>query len=316
MISVKWDKNRCAEKIEPLEGWVFFCFMQGGKPLWCGYTPNLAQRLSFIRKKTEDNPLYKQMCEEADTLKYEVHAQAIDALIRYKVYVQKQHPVFQQAINPSADYVYLAFGAHRFPFLSMQSFTNDDWTYLGPWRSRFFLVEVMDSLSRILKIPYCETGTFPCEKLEKEICKGYCLALEESFAKADIPDLAKLEKLLEEAYLHPNNGILEMVTKERDRYFDDLEFIKADLLNDEIDNLKKYRDWLNFLYVSKALAFETETFSVEGGLISSCELDGTRYHFPRVATEYRENERLALNLLDVDEARIVYDYHLKHQDKG
>lgn len=313
MISVKWDKNRCAEKIEPHAGWVFFSFKQGETALWSGYTANLPLRLSFISKKAEENAQYKQLCEAADTLKYEVYPQAIDALIRHKVYIHKRHPLYQQSLNISADYVYLALDARRFPFVSLQTFTTEDWIYIGPWRSRFFLMEVLDSLSRILKIPFCETGSYPCEKLEKEICNGYCLALAEDYSSAETPGLDKLKALLEEAYLHPNNGILEMVAKERDRYFDDLEFIKADLLNDEVENLKKYRDWLNFLYVSKELAFTTDSFSVEGGLLRSCNVDGAKHKFPRVDIEYRPNERLALNLQDLDEARVIYEYHLKHQ---
>lgn len=316
MISVKWEKNRCAEKIEPHEGWVFFSFKQGETALWSGYTANLPLRLKYISKKAEENQLFQQLSDAADTLKYEVYPQAIEALTRYKVYIQKRHPLYQQSLNTSTDYVYLALDAQRFPFVSIKTFTDDDWTYIGPWRSRFFLVEVMDSLSRILKIPFCESGNFPCEKLDKEICNGYCLALDESSGSAETPSLDKLKALLEEAYLHPNNGILEMVAKERDRYFDDLEFIKADLLNDEVDNLKKYRDWLNFLYVSKSLSFDTGEYRVENGLLRSCTVDGVEHKFPLAATEYRPNERLALNLQDVDEARIIYDYHLKHQDQG
>ncbi len=312
MISVRWDNNRCQNKPELPQGWVFFTFAKGERPLWCDYSPNIEHRLEIIRRKAENDAQYAEMSSAADILHIESCARPIDALIRHKVVVQTQHPPYQHALDPSRDYVYLALDAYRYPFASLQSATNDDWTYLGPWRSRFFLADVMDSLSRILKIPFCETGTFPCEKLDNGICRGYCLALEDERNEAELPDLQKLDALLREAYLHPHNGILEMVNQQRDKYFDDLEFEKADLLDDEIANLGKYRDWLNFLYVSKELAFATPEIRVEGGMLRSCVWEGVEYQFPAGNTEYRENERLALNLSDVDEARVLYDYYIKN----
>ncbi|MFO8145491.1 MAG: hypothetical protein R6T89_07180 [Candidatus Syntrophosphaera sp.] len=312
MISVKWDNNRLQENIELPQGWVFFCFNEGENPLWCGITPNICQRLRIIGAKAEQESQYAEMSGKADSLQIETKPEAIDALIRYKVYIQKHHPEYQQAIDPSSDYAYLAIDAWRFPFVGIQSHTTEDWTYVGPWRSRFFLTDVMDTLSRILKIPFCETGTFPCEKLEKGICKGYCLNLKEDPQYDDIPDLNKLEDLLKEAYLHPRNGILEMVAQERDNYFNNLEFEKEDLLNTQIELLEKYRDWLNFFYVTKSLSFATEDFDVENGMMSRCRYENEEYLFPVPQTRFRENERLALNLRDLDEARLIYEYYMKN----
>ncbi|MBW6513996.1 MAG: hypothetical protein K0B87_04490 [Candidatus Syntrophosphaera sp.] len=312
MISVKWDKNCCRENVEFPQGWAFFAFLKEGQALWCGYTANLARRLDFVRRKAEEDNVYAEMSSQADTLKFSSCERAIDALIRHKIHLQKQHPQYQQALDASSNYVYLALGANRFPFVSVQSHTNDDWTYLGPWRSRFFLVDVMDSLSRILKIPFCEKESFPCEKLDSGRCRGWCLALEEDALEAEIPNLEKLDSLLKEAYLHPNNGILEMLGREKDKYFNSLEFEKADLLNDEYDNLARYRDWLNFLYVTKSLSFETDELAVERGLLRWCRFQSEEYNFPIMDTQYRDNEKLALNLQDLDEARLIYEYHVKH----
>lgn len=312
MISVKWDKNRCQDRIELPSGWVFYSFLKGEQALFCGYTPNLGQRLGIIKSKVESDTQYAELSAAADTLRFESHPTAMEALIRHKVYVQQQYPQYQNSLRPSADYVYLALDAWHFPFASLQSHTNDDWLYIGPWRSRFFLLDIMDSLARILRIPFCETGSFPCEKLDDGRCRGYCLALEKDGEESPEAGLDKLESLLREAYVHPNNGILEMVTQERDNYFNDLEFIKADLLDDEIEILSQYRDWLNFLYVTKSLAFSETDFGVEKGLLSWCRYEGREYNFTIPEVQYRENERLALNLQDVDEARLIYEYHAKH----
>jgi excinuclease UvrABC nuclease subunit len=312
MISVRWDQNRCQKGIELPSGWIFFCFRKADEPLWCGYTPNLAQRLNIIRQKAENDSQYGEASALADTLQFESYPRSMDALIRYKAFVHEHHPPYQQALSLSRDYVYLALDAYRFPFACTRSDTQDDWTYLGPWRSRFFLSDVMDSVARILKLPFCETGSFPCEKLDNGLCKGYCQALSEDSSQEEKDNLAKLDALLRDAYVHPNNGILEMVQQERDNYFNELEFAKADLLDDEIANLAKYRDWLNFLYVTKSLSFSEENLRVENGMLAWCRLDGREYSFPTPHVEYRDNEQLAINLTDADEARLIYEYYVKH----
>ncbi len=208
----------------------------------------------------------------------------------------------------------MAFDALRFPFVTVVEHTNDDWFYIGPFRSRFFLADVIDTLSRILKLPYCETSAYPCEKFDRDACRGWCLSLAPAQESKSEHSLEKLDDLLKEAYLHPQNGILEMVKKTRDEYFDDLEFTKAALLDDEIKLLATYRDWLMFLYTAKELEFESEDFSVKAGKLIQCRYQNKEYHFPADRTEFRANEALALNMDAVDESRIIYDY-LKKREK-
>lgn len=312
MISVKWDKNRCSQNIQLPVGWVFFCFRQNEEPLWCGITPNLELRLKRIRQYAEDESRRGEVSQLADTLQIEAQERGIDALIRQKVFLLQNNVPHQQLMQPGRDYAYLALDGYRFPFVSAKDDTNDDWTYIGPWRRRLFLTDVMDSLTRILRLPYCETDSHPCEKLESGICKGWCLALDEGASEGQKQDMVKLDALLREAFLHPQNGILEMVEKERESYFDELEFVKADLLDYEIERLKAYRDWLNFLYVTKSLAFEEADFGVKDGLLSWCNYQGARFEFSHKPVSYRENERFAINLNDTDEARLIYEYHVKH----
>lgn len=311
MESVKWGKTLYQQGARLPKGWVFFCLWEGDQALLCGYTPNLKQRLKNLGSKAETQAQHAELTQRADRLEYQPSSRAIDALLHCLVWARTRHPLLQQAIRPSADYVYLALDAGRFPFACLRSETNEDWTYAGPWRSRFFLTDVMDSLSRLMKIPFCETGTYPCDKYSSGICKGYCLALEGSLREEDAPSLDTLDSLLREAFLHPNNGILELIEQERERYFNDLEFEKAELLQAECDRLREYRDWLNFLYVSKSLNFSTPDFRVEDGLVAWCRFAGEEHSFTRPKTEYRESERLALNLADTDEARTVYEYHLQ-----
>lgn len=287
---------------------VFYILKAGDTPLYAGYTAQLGTKLKGLKQRAEEDPLLRELCERADTLDYQEFDHGIHALAGFKAYCQENTPEYQHRVHPWAAYVYLGLDSHRFPFISIQESTNDDWQYLGPFRSRFMLVDIIDSLSRILKLPYCETGTYPCDKFDRDVCRGWCLAIAPAEESKLEHDLNKLDALLKEAFIHPNNGIYEMVYGERENYFNNLEFAKADLLDDELELLKSYRDWLNFLYVAKSLSFQDDQYEIEAGQLKSAIVKGKTYHFPIDNPQYRENETLALPLAAVDEMKTIYDY--------
>ncbi|MDD4309053.1 MAG: hypothetical protein PHO32_01600 [Candidatus Cloacimonetes bacterium] len=292
-------------------GWAFFALKGAQEFLYSGCTANLSRKLKFLQDKAEEGGLYKDMWKEAESLSWTSYPQGIDALVKSKVFALENAPLYQHRLMPWANYAYLALSAANYPFITVTEQTNEEWLYVGPFRSRFFLADVIDTFSRILKLPYCETSNYPCEKFDRDICRGWCLSLAPAKESVNEHSLKKLDALLKEAYIHPENGILEMVQKERDNYFNELEFEKADLLDDEIDLLANYRDWLNFLFVAKKLEFESDTLVVQEGRIIMCKHENREYHFPISNTDFRDNETLALNLDTVDECRIIYDYLTK-----
>lgn len=290
------------------KGWAFFALKSNAEYLYMGISARLGSRLKNIWQNALADKLYQELIDQADSFEFQLVPDSLSALIMLKALQMEHNPSFQHRLQPYREYVYLALDSHRFPFVSIQEHSNDDWQYLGPFRSRFFLMDVIDTISRILKLPYCETGTYPCNKFDRGICRAWCLALAPARETELEHDLDKLHTLLQESFVHPQNGILEMVESERNKYFDDLEFAKADLLDDEINLLKAYRHWLSFLYVAKDLAFESPQISIEKGQLKRAELNGKTYNFPIDNPPYRENELLALPLAAVDEMKIIYDY--------
>lgn len=324
MISLNLDKKlEFADDYFP-KSWVFYRLRSSSGVLYTGYCARLSAKMRQFKAQKEEDPLISELFNKAEYLDYEVADSGLAALALFKINLQHEAPEYQFRIHPFSHYVYLALDAYRFPFISIQETTNDDWQYLGPWRSRFFLVDIIDSLSRILKLPNCETGTYPCDKLDSGACRGWCMNLVESpnepSEDSEIPaappteskspehSLEKLDALLKEAFIHPNNGIYEMVQKERDAYFDDLEFAKADLLDDELRLLGKYRDWLNFLFVAKNLEYSDDTYEIREGQLISAKHKNKEYQFTSDSPPYRENETLALPLNKVDEMKVIYDY--------
>lgn len=287
-------------------------FMKGDETLHLGITPNARRRYELLRQRSTEDAGVAELMTECTHIDVQPMDSALYALVGLKALAQDLCPRLQNSYRPWQNYVYLAINAYQYPFIRITQDTNDDWLYLGPFRDRFFLADVLDSISKILKLPHCETGDWPCDKLDEGLCSGWCLGLDSQQDKRDRGSgdhsLEKLDELLKESFLHPNNGILEMVKHERDKYFNDLEFEKADLFDTEIALLETYRDWLNFLYVARNLSFEEGQLLVEDGKIRRCRYLGKDYLFPPDMTQYRDNERLAINLDSLDEARIIYEY--------
>ena len=297
------------------KGWSLMGFWARGELLHLSLTPNPRRRYELMKQKIEDNILILELINKADHIQIEPMENAMQGLIRYKMMLHDNPPTLQHVFNRWESYVYLSLNAYVFPFIRTTADTNDEWFYLGPFRDRFALVDALDTVCKILRLPRCETGDWPCHKLDDGICAGWCRSLNEEDADEEY-SLDKLDALLKESFLKPSDGVLEMLIYEKDKYFNDLEFAKADLLSDEIEIQAKYRDWLQFLYVARQLSWEDDRVQVQNGRIIKVKVKDREHNFLPDNTIYRDNERLALNLADVDEARILYDYWMsQHQGK-
>lgn len=293
-------------------GWGFFAFLKGDEALYASYSAIPLKRVLFLEKLSETERDWAELFEQADTVLYTEDSSGIEALSHYKAFLQLHSPLMQSQLFPPRDYVYLALNAAVFPFVKITEHTVEDWLYLGPFRSRFFLADFIDSLSRILKLPYCETGDFPCAKFEQDICRGWCLNLSVEKESEQARDLSKLEKLLFESYLTPSDTVLKLLQKQFDHYNRDLEFEKAELFKDSIELHERYRNWLNFLIASKTLAFELPDYRIEAGQLAAARINDNWQDFPVLPHLHRPNEILALDKALVDEAKVIYDLYINN----
>ncbi|PKN77947.1 MAG: hypothetical protein CVU48_09885 [Candidatus Cloacimonetes bacterium HGW-Cloacimonetes-1] len=291
--------------------WGVFAFRAGEQYLYYSKSGNLRTRLNGMYATRDSESSYSDLFLEATEIDYTVIAEPIHTLMEEKIFLQNNMPMYQHRLQTWRNFCYLGIDANTFPYITIQQHTNGDWTYVGPFRSTFFVTDVIDTYSRILKLPNCQGKDYPCDRLNENTCSGYCQNLMDGINPKQEFSLEKLQHLLKEAFLHPNNGVVELIKREKERYFDNLEFEKADLLIDEIDLLNKYRDWLNFFYTTKELSFSNDVMTVKNGLMTQCRYKGKTYLFSKADIEFRENEKLAIDKDGLDEARIIYDYYKK-----
>jgi excinuclease ABC subunit C len=285
-------------------------FYRADSLVFVSKTANVKRYLNLLYSQKNEVEEVERIFSQSDILFWDSYDTMLSALIAERLLMEKLQPELNHSIQPWKSYVYLALNQAEFPYIKIADFTEEDWTYLGPFRDRFFLMDMIDLMHKLLKLPYCEVSSGPCEKLDNGKCRGWCVLLKQDNDSEDNiqpnPHLIKLEALLKEAYLHPENGLLEFIQREQQKYEADLQFTKADLLTEQIDLLTRYREWLIFLYAAKQLSYESERISVQGCQLIRYQVGGEEFYSPYINIEYRENELLALNKNLLDDARILY----------
>jgi excinuclease UvrABC nuclease subunit len=286
-------------------------FHQGQDLLFATETVNLRFTTAKLLSLKDDDNAISELFSLAETVSIQSTATGTDAIIQKKLLLEHAPAEGQLNIQLWKDYVYLAINPGEFPFIKITEYTEEDWFYIGPFRSRFFLTDLMGLMSRLLKLPNCDVKSGSCEKYDDGRCRGWCVLInsesgQTSEEKAEQPNLQKLDALLKEAFVHPDNSLMDMIAKEKQKYEDNLEFAKAELLKPEIDLLKRYKEWLIFLYKIKTLNYVTNKVSVKNGQLVVFKADGKEHANPYISIPYRTNEVLAINKNMLDEARILY----------
>lgn len=286
------------------------CFWKGSELLYSTFTVNLRYTLRLLFARQEEDENIKDLLSQAELLEIEETNSGLDALMRDIQLKSRQEVTFSQRIQLWKNYVYLAINPAEFPFVKIAEYSDEDWFYIGPFRSRFFLADVIELMQKLLKLPFCEVKEGPCEKAGEEMCREWCslikVELNRREEEAKHPNLEKLDALLKEAYVHPDNKLIDLISREKQKYDNKLEFTKGDFLNSDLKLLTRYREWLIFLYQIKNLNKVTENVVIKGGQLIRFKIGTQLYEKPYIHVKYRPNEILALNKNLLDEARILY----------
>jgi excinuclease UvrABC nuclease subunit len=285
---------------------VFF-FSDGTHILYTGKTDNLKRTLALLLYAPEPEPKVKAMLEVSKVLEWETKATLLECLLWQKRVYNSTTPLLQSSIRLYDEYCYLAINFEKAPFICITENTGDADCYIGPFRDRFFLYDLMEIITEILRLPICPQEEFPCERMHNDQCPGYCLE----------EDNTKLIHLIRQTYLIPTPILVHTLKSKYDELFDDLEFEEADRVQWKMLQLRKYYDLLKFFYTGKQmnliLSDTSGTYHIINGLLSSfTSLEGFEEKFTvDNSTQYRNSEYLAMNKDQLDEMWILYQ-HAKH----
>ncbi len=271
-------------------------FFGGGKMLMCGMTSNISDYLGVYFGTDIEDKNIGELLEECDRVGYMETRKVFEALMGYKALIQKFIPRYNKLIRYYDDYVYLGLNFLKVPFIKVEKTTIHDYFYVGPFRSRFFLHDIIDVSAHHFKTPSCPGSDYPCELLEAGKCKGYCIQGKENI----IEDLSRF-------FLTPKIENIDKLTEERESLLNSFHFKEAEALQLDQKLLTKFYNRITFLMVTRQInvnyEYEGKQIEISNGLIS--RIDGRSFDISD--REYQPNELYAVDKSELDERWIIYN---------
>jgi len=282
-----------------------FILKDGQSDLFVKSSENLQRFISLYCKTDHQNKNMQELSKSTQTISFATHSSLIEAFVEELFYVNTHQPEYNNIIKPWYDYVYLGISFKEPPYIKVCSDTLENRYYIGPFRSVFALNDVLDTFASIFKLPRCNEndGKHPCERLEGGLCLGFCNnKLEEA-----------LPEMLNRLLMVPNKDAILKLEQNYQTLKDALQFHEADVLDEQIDLLKRYYKNLLFSYTSQYISGEFKinnaTLFIKQGVIHEIVASDRFLQLPQVDISYRKpNELLAYAKNEYDHRWIVFSF--------
>ncbi len=305
---IKFNKTEIDKQKIP-SGTGIFILSDADKILYINKTSNIDKSIRQLFKVAKDDKNVFQLVSQTSEIAYEEHASLFAALVHQKELENKSYPEFNSMIKPYEQYVYLGIDLERPPYFKVVEDTQENRFYIGPFKDRFFLFDLLDAMAELFQFPLCpDEKPYPCKRYKNNKCSGWCIKeKQETYSKAIL------------SYISPNKKFLSSKQEKYNEYFNDLQFEKAEKLKNKIQLIEKYFEYLKFIIVTKNLNLEfTENgkiFIIKSGRLSGTIENEGKDEFPLITVEFRDNEILAFNKEQLAERWIMYKYLIEKNDK-
>ena len=305
---IKFNKIEIDEQKIP-SGTGIFTLSDTDNILYINKTSNLNKGIRQLFNVAKDDKNIFQLLSQTVEIGFKEHTSLFAALVHQKELESIFHPEFNSMIKSYKQYVYLGISFDEPPFIKVVEDTQEHRFYIGPFKDRFFLFDLLDTMAELFQFPLCpDEKPYPCSRYKNDKCPGWCIKEKhETYSKAILP------------YIIPNENFLSSKHKEYNKYFDDLQFEKADKMKNKIIMIEKYFEYLKFINVTKNLNLEFNEngrdFIIKDGRLNEIIENGKKVEFPLVTVEFRDNEVLAFNKDQLAERWIIYKYLINKNDK-
>ena len=285
-----------------------FIFSDVKKILYIGKTSNLKKSLNNILSLNPENKTLFKLVSLTEKVSFTEFPSLFLALVEEKKLLDKFLPEYNILLKPYLDYVYLGIDIAGVPYFRVVENTQENLYYLGPFRDRFFLYDLLDTMGELFQFPVCEDEKYPCKRLKEKKCYGWC-----------VKDNTEIGKVIVDSYLQVNKKVTEDLKVKEEELSKDLHFIKVEQLKKQITMIEKFYDQIRFMHATKNLDVELNiketTITINKGMISEIREDSTFFHFPEISPQYRDNELLAFDKEQLSERWIIYSHLQKNRKK-
>ncbi|MCD4819878.1 MAG: hypothetical protein K8S23_14440 [Candidatus Cloacimonetes bacterium] len=286
----------------PDEKGVFTFFDAKNNKLYFSKSSNLRHSIKALMLGGETNKDILQLASLTENISFVVTENLFEALLIEKKMFSLGKPDFNNIIQNTKSYVYLAIDFYNVPFFKVVSSTIEtNYYYIGPFHSNFFIRDFLETMMNVANFPACETQEYPCEHYKNNICKGYCIL-----------DKIELNKVLISSYFKENSEITKNLRKKYLNYQSELNFEKAQSIYKNLEIIEKYYRYIYFFHCTKHLTFpfdyNNSKISLKNGLIEEIGQGEKIFSFAVTEIEYKDREFLAIERHNLNEAWIIFQY--------
>ncbi len=285
-----------------------FIFSDAEKKLYIGKTSNLKKSLNNILSLNPENEILFKLVSLTKKISFTGYSSLFPALVEEKKLLDKFLPEYNMLLKPHLDYVYLGIDFATVPYFKVVENTQVNLYYLGPFRDRFFLYDLLDTMGELFQFPVCEDEKYPCQRVKDNKCYGWCLK-----------DNTEIGKVIVDSYLQVNKKLTVELKAKKEELSKVLQFIKVEKLKKQIAMIEKFYNQIKFLHTTKYLDMELnieETLiTINKGMITAIKEGSTFFHFPDISPQYRDNELLAFDKEQLSERWIIYSHLQKNRKK-
>ncbi len=278
----------------------FFVCLNNDFPVFFKTTENLRKFVSlYLLEETEEISLI-DLRNNSNNVQIVPCNDLLEAYIEELLFIDQYNPSFNQSIKPWVDYSYLSLQWKVVPFIKISDNTLDDSAFIGPFRDKFFLHDLIETFNSLYKLPACKDDDFPCDLKDEGHCAGYCI----------YDNHLDTAEILMNFYLLPNINILKDLKKRIHLLEVDLLFEEAEIMLLKKQFIEKYYRQLLFFYTSRFInkTLKVQDFSViiENGMIKNIKKKNHLIYTNHVEDFPRDNELLCFNKHETDQRWIVF----------
>lgn len=257
--------------------------------LFKSYTGNLQKRLCFFYNNFEKEQKLEWF-GNATKIEYKLNPSLFELMLECQSIAGG---TMQNSFFISDSYHYLAIDLTKNPRLELCENIKDDRIYLGPFRTKFKILDIIDIFTEISNSPVSLNEKNYDEKLAGKPLTNFTIINNLNFT-----NFVKTHILAKSPYI-------ERWQKQHNILLDELEFDKAAELNLKLTKLSVFYEYVKFLLASKninlSFSYNNNNYNIVNGLLED-----------NIERSFRENEKLAINKADFDQAYILFQFCQKN----
>ena len=229
----------------PLSPGVYIMHNKGGKIIYIGKAKALKNRVSqYFGSQTNHSEKVRRMVENVDDFEYIICDSEFEALILECSLIKQHTPKYNILLKDDKGYSYIRISNEKWRKITYELQKKDDGaTYIGPYKSSFYVKQSVEEANRIFKLPSCHKS-FPRDFGKGRPCLNFhikqCLAPCTGKVK-----FSEYNENVEQAISFLKGGSGESVkqlTLEMEQASENLEFERAAKIRDKIAAIKKMAD--------------------------------------------------------------------------